>query len=67
MAEKQAQEVTAGVRGRVVDRSIENVKAKQPELSKEFLDELHELLSAEKVPKAESYLQLFDKQIGSDS
>jgi hypothetical protein len=67
MDEKKVQKVNAGVRGRVVDRSIENIKAKQPELSKEFLDDLRELLSAEKVPKSDGYLQLFDRQVGGDS
>jgi hypothetical protein len=59
--------VTTGVRGRVVGRTIENVKAKQPELSNEFLEELHKLLAADKVPKADVYLQLFDKQVVGDS
>jgi hypothetical protein len=67
MAENQNQDVTTGVRGRVVGRTIENMKAKQPELSNEFLEELRELLAAEIVPKADGYLQLFDKQIGGDS
>jgi hypothetical protein len=67
MTEKQNQDVSTGVRGRVVDRSIENMKAKQPDLSDRFLKELRELLAAEIVPKAESYLQLFEKQIGGDS
>jgi hypothetical protein len=67
MAEDQNQNATAGIRGRVVGRTIENVKARQPELSNEFLEELRELLAADIVPKADGYLQLFDKQIGGDS
>lgn len=67
MAENQKHNVTIGVRGRVVDRAIENVNAKRPELSKEFLVELRELLSGEKVPSADGYLQLFEKQVGGDS
>jgi hypothetical protein len=59
--------VTTGVRGRVIDRTIENVKARRTELSSEFLDELRELLAADKVPKADAYLQLFDKHVGGDS
>lgn len=66
MAENK-QNVTTGVRGSVVDRAIEKVKAKQPDLSKEFLEELRELLEAEKVPKADGYLQLFNKQVGVES
>lgn len=64
MAEKS---ITTGVRSRVIGATIENVRAKQPELSAEFLDELRELLAADKVPKADVYLHLFDKQIGGDS
>lgn len=67
MAKNQNQNVTTGVRGRVVGRTIENLKARQPELSNEFIEELRDLLAAEKVPKVDDYLQLFDKQIGGDS
>jgi hypothetical protein len=59
--------VTNGVRGRVVAKTIENLKAKQGELSKAFLEELGEVLAADRVPKADLYLQLFDKQVGGDS
>lgn len=67
MAENEAQKDTTGIRGRVVGRAIEHVKAKRPELSNQFLEELRELLAAETVPKADGYLELFDKQIGGDS
>jgi len=67
MTKHQNQNVTTGVRGRVVGKTIENLKARQPKLSIEFLEELRELLTAEVVPKADGYLQLFDKQIGGDS
>jgi hypothetical protein len=67
MADNQTQKVTTGVRGRVVDRAIEHVTAKRPELSNQFLEELRELLAAEIVPRADGYLQLFDKQFGGDS
>ncbi|MCZ7556150.1 MAG: hypothetical protein M5R41_07105 [Bacteroidia bacterium] len=67
MTEKQNQYVGTGVRGRVVSRTIENMKVKQPELSDRFLEELRELLAAGTVPKADSYLQLSDKQIGGES
>ena len=67
MAENQNKDVATGVRGRVVGRTLANVKAKHPELSNEFLEELRELLAAEIIPKSDGYLQLFDKYIGSDS
>jgi hypothetical protein len=66
MAENQNTNVATGVRGRVVCRAIENVKAKQPDLSNEFLEELGELLEAEIAPTADSFLQLFDKKIGDN-
>jgi formamidopyrimidine-DNA glycosylase len=59
--------VTTGVRSRVIGTTIENVRVKQPELSSKFLEELRELLAAEKVPKADVYLQLFEEQVGGDS
>lgn len=58
--------VTTGIRSRVVDKAKERLITKQPDLSQNFLEQLSQLLNAENLPKADAFLQIFDKQARGD-
>jgi len=51
----------AGIRSRVIERTLESLSSTESDLGEGFLDELRGLLGQEKPPKADAFVTLFEK------
>ncbi|MFG0252402.1 MAG: hypothetical protein ACF8NJ_05955 [Phycisphaerales bacterium JB038] len=67
MTDERGIRVTADVRSRVVGKAKENLAAKRADLPAEFMDDLSQLLGGATAPKADAFLELFEKQVGGEA